>query len=98
MFSFHSQWVYNILEHKSEVDRIFFEDTDPENGEHNIKSLWDLTDDLPLLRNIRHKGIEAIKSKHSLDGSRLRIYLYYHPSFYHLHVHFCNLKHEAPGL
>ncbi|KAG5897333.1 hypothetical protein JTB14_030219 [Gonioctena quinquepunctata] len=119
----HLQWVYNILEHKSEVDRIFFEDTDPENGfvmvpdlkwngenidtlyflvivnKHNIKSLRDLTSDhLPLLRNIKHKGIEAIKSKHSLDGSRLRIYLHYHPSFYHLHVHFCNLKHEAPGL
>nr|XP_023017169.1 m7GpppX diphosphatase-like isoform X2 [Leptinotarsa decemlineata] len=119
----HLQWVYNILEHKSEVDRIYFEDVDPENGfvlvpdlkwngedidtlyllaivnKRSIKSLRDLTSDhLSLLRNVRDKGIEAIKSKHSLDSSQLRIYLHYHPSFYHLHIHFCYLRHEAPGL
>ncbi|UIZ23144.1 hypothetical protein KXD40_003897 [Peronospora effusa] len=26
------EWVYNILEHKSETDRIIYEDTDPRNG------------------------------------------------------------------
>ncbi|XP_068217304.1 m7GpppX diphosphatase isoform X2 [Palaemon carinicauda] len=30
--SFSKQWIYNILEHKKEVERIVFEDTDPENG------------------------------------------------------------------
>lgn len=26
------------------------------------------------------------------------MYLHYQPSFYHLHVHFTYLKHEAPGI
>ncbi|KAJ8910853.1 hypothetical protein NQ315_015589, partial [Exocentrus adspersus] len=119
---FNLQWVYNILEHKSEADRIVFEDTDPNNGfvmvpdlkwggeidtlyllavvnRRNIKSLRDLTDEhLPLLKNIKEKGIEAIKSKYGLDGTQLRIYLHYQPSFYHLHIHFCSLRHEAPGI
>ncbi|CAG9824392.1 unnamed protein product [Phaedon cochleariae] len=116
------QWVYNILEHKSETERIVYEDPDPETGfilvpdlkwsgevdtlyllaivnKHHIKSLRDLTQEhLPLLQNIRDKGIEAIKTKYSLDASQLRIYLHYQPSFYHLHIHFCCLKHEAPGI
>ena len=39
---FSLQWVYNILEHKSEVDRIVFEDPDPEIGFILIPDLkWD---------------------------------------------------------
>ncbi|XP_060519796.1 m7GpppX diphosphatase [Cylas formicarius] len=119
---FDLQWVYNILEHKSESDRILVEDTDPNNGfvmvpdlkwngeidtlyflaiikKINIKSIRDLTSDhLPLLKNIRDKGIAAIKNKYGLESSDLRIYFHYQPSFYHLHVHFTYLRHEAPGI
>ncbi|XP_056647931.1 m7GpppX diphosphatase [Diorhabda sublineata] len=120
--SLHLQWVYNIIEHKSEVERIIFEDTDPDNGfvmlpdlkwnghvntlyllavinRRDIKSMRDLTGNhLELLRNIKKKGVEAIKAKFGLDESRLRIYLHYHPSFYHLHIHFGFLQHDAPGI
>ncbi|KAJ8969664.1 hypothetical protein NQ317_004894 [Molorchus minor] len=119
---FNLQWVYNILEHKSEAERIVVEDADLNTGfvmvpdlkwngdvdtlyllaivnKRNIKSLRDLTQEhLPLLKNIQQKGIEAIKEKYGLDASQLRIYLHYQPSFYHLHVHFCCLRHEAPGI
>lgn len=65
----------------------------------NLKSLRSLTaDHLPLLRNIREKGLEAIKEKYKLERSQIRIYFHYQPSFYHLHVHFTYLKHEAPGI
>ncbi|VEN63289.1 unnamed protein product [Callosobruchus maculatus] len=118
----HLQWVYNILEHKSETSKIVVEDTDPNNGfimvpdlkwsgeldtlyllaivnKRNIKSLRDLTGEhLPLLKNIREKGTDAIKSKYGIEKHELRIYFHYQPSFYHLHVHFCVLKHEAPGI
>ncbi|KAJ8964104.1 hypothetical protein NQ314_005129 [Rhamnusium bicolor] len=81
---FNLQWVYNILEHKSEVERIVLEDVDPDNGfvmvpdlkwngdvdtlyllaiinKRNIKSLRDLTQEhLPLLRNIKEKGIVSL--------------------------------------
>lgn len=119
---FDLKWVYNILEHKSEKDRILVEDLDPTDGfvtvpdlkwngevdtlyflaicvRRDLKSVRDLTGEhLPLLRNIKRKTTEAIKSKYGLDASQLRVYLHYQPSFYHLHVHFTYLKHEAPGI
>ncbi|XP_018324631.1 m7GpppX diphosphatase [Agrilus planipennis] len=119
---FDVQWVFNILEHKAETDRIICEDTDPEIGfvlvpdlkwngsvetlyllalikKRGIKSLRDLKQEhLPLLRNIKQKCTEAIKSKYGLDTTQLRIYLHYQPSFYHLHIHFTYLRHEAPGI
>ncbi|KAF5287297.1 hypothetical protein FQR65_LT02170 [Abscondita terminalis] len=119
---FDLQWAYNILDHKSEADRIIFEDEDNDTGfillpdlkwdgkletlyllglvrAHNIKSLRDLTGDhLPLIKNIKEKGTKAIFEKYGLDASQLRIYLHYQPSFYHLHVHFTYLRHDAPGI
>ncbi|PSN57773.1 m7GpppX diphosphatase [Blattella germanica] len=120
---FSLQWVYNILEHKTETERIVFEDTSPEVGfilvpdlkwdakqiedlyliavvhQRDIKSLRDLNEKhLPLLKNIRDKGIKAIEEKYGIPGSQLRIYLHYQPSFYHLHVHFTYLKYDAPGI
>uniref|UniRef100_A0AAR5PA77 m7GpppX diphosphatase n=1 Tax=Dendroctonus ponderosae TaxID=77166 RepID=A0AAR5PA77_DENPD len=119
---FDLQWVYNIIDHKSESDRILVEDTDPINGfvvvpdlkwngdletlyflaicnRRELKSIRDLTaEHLPLLNKIKATTINAIKSKYGLDGSQLRIYLHYQPSFYHLHIHFTYLRHEAPGI
>ncbi len=39
----------------------------------------------------------AIKEKFQVPRSKLRIYLHYQPSYYHLHVHFTHLKYDAPG-
>nr|XP_057918988.1 m7GpppX diphosphatase [Doryrhamphus excisus] len=64
----------------------------------NIKSLRDLTSEhLPLLQNIFQKAKEAIVKHSSLPASKLRVYLHYQPSYYHLHVHFTKLGYEAPG-
>lgn len=115
--------MYNILDHKKEVDRIVFEDPDDEFGfvllpdlkwdgktketlyclaiirKRGIKSLRDLDNShLALLENILNKGKAAIKDKYDVDGTQLRIYFHYQPTFYHLHVHFTYLKHEAPGI
>ncbi|XP_076263023.1 m7GpppX diphosphatase-like isoform X2 [Rhynchophorus ferrugineus] len=119
---FDLQWVYNILEHKSEAERILVEDKDPVNGfvivpdlkwngeidtlyflaicnRRDIKSLRDLSaKHIPLLENIKEKGLSAIQCKYGLDSSQLRIYFHYQPSFYHLHIHITHLKHEAPGI
>lgn len=40
---------------------------------------------------------EAVLQHYSLPGSKLRVYLHYQPSYYHLHVHFTKLGYEAPG-
>ncbi|XP_075987655.1 decapping enzyme, scavenger [Anticarsia gemmatalis] len=67
--------------------------------QRGIKSLRDLDEThLPLLRRIRDEGKKKILEKYNVAGSQLRIYLHYQPSFYHLHVHFTYLKHEAPGI
>ncbi|XP_061690944.1 m7GpppX diphosphatase [Syngnathoides biaculeatus] len=66
--------------------------------QRNIKSLRDLTSEhLPLLQNIFQKGKDAILEKYKLPAGKLRAYLHYQPSYYHLHVHFTNLGYEAPG-
>ncbi|XP_004438508.1 PREDICTED: m7GpppX diphosphatase isoform X1 [Ceratotherium simum simum] len=63
-----------------------------------IKSLRDLTPEhLPLLRNILREGQEAILQRYQVKADRLRVYLHYLPSYYHLHVHFTALGFEAPG-
>ncbi|GAB1866507.1 m7GpppX diphosphatase [Camponotus japonicus] len=64
-----------------------------------IRSLRELNaSHLPLLRNIRDAGTTAISKKFNIPASQLRIYFHYQPSYYYLHVHFCYLMFEAPGI
>ncbi|XP_077465430.1 m7GpppX diphosphatase-like [Stigmatopora argus] len=66
--------------------------------QRNIKSLRDLKfEHIPLLQNILQKGKEAILQRYNLPASKLRVYLHYQPSYYHLHVHFTKLGYDAPG-
>ncbi|KAG8236445.1 hypothetical protein J437_LFUL016915 [Ladona fulva] len=54
-----------------------------------IMSLRDLgVKHLGLLQNISSTGKDVIMKKYNVVGTRLRIFLQYAPSFYHLHVHF----------
>jgi len=119
---FSISWVDNILQHKTEADRIVYEDTDPDVGfillpdmkwdglqvedlylvaiihRRDVLSLRCLgPQSLPLLRNILHKGTAAISEKYGVKQNKLRIYLHYQPSYYHLHVHFTHLNYDAPG-
>ncbi|KAF8776784.1 m7GpppX diphosphatase-like [Argiope bruennichi] len=119
---FSIQWVYNILEHKSEADRIIFEDPDPQLGfvllpdlkwdegekssiyliaichTRDIKSIRDLNaSHLPLLKNIRRKALDAILKKYNIPSEKLRVFLHYQPSYYHLHVHFTSINKQVPG-
>uniref|UniRef100_UPI00398ED98E m7GpppX diphosphatase isoform X2 n=1 Tax=Pristiophorus japonicus TaxID=55135 RepID=UPI00398ED98E len=82
---FNLQWVYNILEKKAEVERIIYENPDPQNGFILIPDLkW-------------NQQQVAISKRYDIAGSQLRIYLHYQPSYYHLHVHFTALSYDAPG-
>lgn len=53
---------------------------------------------MPLLENIRDKSLAVIKEKYDLDKKDVLMYFHYQPTYYHLHVHFINIKYEAPGL
>lgn len=65
------QWIYNILDHKSETDRIVFEDPDPVNGFILLPDLkWpgDNMDCLYLQALVRRKDIGSIRD---LKGEHL---------------------------
>ncbi|XP_056898709.1 m7GpppX diphosphatase isoform X1 [Takifugu flavidus] len=63
-----------------------------------IRSIRGLTaEHLPLLKNVFQKGKEAIMKKYELPASKLRVYLHYQPSYYHLHVHFTMLGYVISG-
>lgn len=120
--AFDLTWVYNILEHKTESERILLEDSDPNSGfillpdmkwnlqvdtlymlalvhKKGIESLRSLTSqDIPLLKNIRDKSLAAIEAKFGVKKSKIRVYLHYQPSFYHLHVHFAHINYCVPGV
>ncbi|XP_014303986.1 m7GpppX diphosphatase isoform X2 [Myotis lucifugus] len=50
-----------------------------------------------LQRAVGRGLCEAILQRYQVKGDRLRVYLHYLPSYYHLHVHFTALGFEAPG-
>jgi m7GpppX diphosphatase len=58
------QWVINILEHKSETDRVVFEDSSPEIGFILLPDLkWDTkqTEDLYLIAIVHQTGIKSLR-------------------------------------
>lgn len=63
-FYFLFQWIFNLLEHKAEMDRIIFDDADPKNGFVLAPDLkWDGTNlaNLYVLAIIRRKGIKSVR-------------------------------------
>eukprot|EP01043_Picozoa_sp_COSAG02_P008293 COSAG02_NODE_263_length_26627_cov_47.198168_2_plen_607_part_00 len=51
---------------------------------------------LPLLHAILSTGRDTIKKVYGVDHDQLRVFMHYHPQFYHLHVHFTR-SHVNPG-
>lgn len=65
------QWVYNILEKKTESERIVFEDPDPDTGFILLPDMkWDakLTQDLYLICIVHRHGIKSLRD---LNASHL---------------------------
>lgn len=65
----------------------------------DIQSLRDLNGEhISLLENIRDKSLETIEKMYNLKSNKIRAYLHYQPTFYHLHVHFTHIKFQIPGI
>ncbi|CAJ0961057.1 unnamed protein product, partial [Mesorhabditis belari] len=63
-----------------------------------VRSVRDLTaNDLPLLENIKEKGLKTIEENYGLRRDQVRVYFHYQPSFFHLHVHFVNVRYLPAG-
>ena len=58
------QWVYNILNHKSETERIIFEDSDPETGFVLLPDIkWDgkQVESLYVCAIVQNRNIKSIR-------------------------------------
>lgn len=63
----------------------------------DISSVRDLNaSHLPWLANLNKTLRRVTSEKYAIHPDQLRIFIHYHPSYYHFHVHIVNVKH--PGL
>jgi m7GpppX diphosphatase len=62
---------------------------------HSIRDLNETH--IPLLEKIRDQTINLIKSKYGIDRDKLKMFLHYAPSTYHLHVHFGLISNTEMG-
>lgn len=59
----------------------------------NLRSIRSLDkNNVELLLHLKQQTIKIIKSKYNIDDNKLKMYLHYAPSTYHLHVHFVNIS------
>lgn len=62
----------------------------------DLRSIRDLTGEhLDLLEKMKSTALRVFKEKFEIDEECVKSYFHYQPSFYHLHVHFSNVKAEA---
>ncbi|ODN74063.1 hypothetical protein L202_07532 [Cryptococcus amylolentus CBS 6039] len=63
-----------------------------------IKSLRDLRPShLPLLQDIQKEAWRVAEEKHGVDKGKLRLFVHYHPTYYHFHVHVVHISHDNLG-
>ena len=63
---------------------------------HNLWSLRDLRRvHVPMLLAMERSGLEVIHSIYGIHENQVRVYVHYHPQFYHFHMHFTRLENEV---
>ncbi|KAF9960913.1 hypothetical protein BGZ65_011535 [Modicella reniformis] len=65
----------------------------------DVRSLRDLkTVHLPMLKNIRAKVLAMVPQKFpGVAEDEVRLFVHYHPSYYHFHVHITYVTAQVPG-
>jgi m7GpppX diphosphatase len=53
---------------------------------------------LPLLRYIQTQGTSAVAERLAISPHSIKAFLHYHPTFYHLHVHFTHADNIGDGV
>lgn len=53
---------------------------------------------LPLLEKMNTVGRKEISKQFDVPEDQIRCYFHYHPSFYHLHLHYSHVMHLAHGV
>ncbi|KAK3838241.1 MAG: scavenger mRNA decapping enzyme [Linnemannia gamsii] len=65
----------------------------------DIRSLRDLkTEHLPMLKNLRDKIMALVPTRfNGVASDEIRMFVHYHPSYYHFHVHVTHVSAQVPG-
>lgn len=64
----------------------------------DIASVRDLTGaDVPWLEDLKAFIVMATKAKYLVEPDQLRVFVHYHPSYYHFHIHVVNVAHQGLG-
>jgi len=65
----------------------------------DLMSIRDLRgENIPMLENIKNSAMKVFSDKYGVDWGSIKSYFHYHPSFYHLHIHFTNIELEIGGM
>ncbi|AYV82038.1 MAG: hypothetical protein Homavirus4_1, partial [Homavirus sp.] len=66
--------------------------------DRSIRSIRDLNDThITMLENVYEYGMQTIKTVYNVESSKLRAYFHYHPTYWHLHIHFNLIKNKMKG-
>lgn len=61
----------------------------------SIQSIRDLTaDHIPLLRTMKQEGLSMIENVYGIPCDQIRVFVHYHPQFYHFHIHYTRINNE----
>lgn len=64
----------------------------------DISSVRDLNEThLEFLRDLREKIVSITSKVYGLERDQLRLFIHYHPSYYHFHIHVVNVRHQGLG-
>ncbi|KAF8946348.1 hypothetical protein BGZ47_000759 [Haplosporangium gracile] len=65
----------------------------------DIRSLRDLkTEHLPMLKNLRNKIMALVPVRFpGVASDEVRMFVHYHPSYYHFHIHVTHVSAQVPG-
>ena len=60
-----------------------------------IATMRDLTKDhIPMLEEMKREGLKVIEKVYGVPKDQIRVFVHYHPQFYHFHVHYTRLHNE----
>ncbi len=53
---------------------------------------------IPMLEHIYETTVVAMKRRYKVDGSKLKFFFHYHPTYWHLHIHVCHVDLVRNGI
>jgi len=63
--------------------------------QRNITTVRDLNQNhVPILKSMKDEGLSMIEKVYGVSRDQIRVFVHYHPQFYHFHVHFTRLQNE----